>query len=141
MWANVHAHCCLAGGAGVTGDGANAGRVGDALEVTSLMLMHACRIRIDTGSGLMCNTSPFSRDSRLNSERTFVLRTCEPVPGLVKDYTVNNGYKPEGPGAARYSQVDSILLLLKVGGEKGSRDLHHVPPNFPHHPGHTRGQL
>ena len=57
MWANVHAHCCLAGGAGVTGDGANAGRVGDALEVTSLMLMHACRIRIETGSRLMCNTS------------------------------------------------------------------------------------
>ena len=58
MWAIVHAHCCLAGGAGVTGDGANAGRVGDALEVTSLMVMHACRIRIDTGSRLMCNTSP-----------------------------------------------------------------------------------
>ena len=36
---------------------------------------------------------------------------------------------------------DFILLLLKVGGVKGSRDLHHVPPNFPHHPGHTRGQL
>ena len=46
------------------------------------------------------------------------------------------------PGAADEGEGDdAILLLLKVGGVKGSRDLHHVPPNFTHHPGHTRGQL